>query len=194
MTDETVTVEVELPRETREALPADGSPAEALADLADREARLRESIQRYVEGDRDGDSRISAGTLAELSPPVGVLLGFDAVEAGEGRAVVEMAAGPQHANPMGTLHGGVLCDLGDAAMGTAYATTLADGESFTTLELDAKYLKPVWSGRLTATAEVVGGGRTVGLVECDVTDEEGSLVARLQSVCLTLRGERAEGR
>ncbi len=34
---------------------------------------------------------------------------------------------------MGTLYGGILCDLADAAMGIAYASTLEDGESFTTL-------------------------------------------------------------
>jgi uncharacterized protein (TIGR00369 family) len=95
---------------------------------------------------------------------------------------------------MGTLHGGVLCDLGDAAMGTAFASTLGEGESFTTLELDVKYLKPVWDADLTATAEVVKRGRQTGLVECDVTDDEGSLVAKLNSVCMVLRGEAASGR
>ncbi|MFQ5771237.1 MAG: PaaI family thioesterase, partial [bacterium] len=50
----------------------------------------------------------------------------------------------QHANPMGTLHGGVLCDIADAAMGMAYASTLEQGESFTTLELKINFLKPVW--------------------------------------------------
>ena len=34
-----------------------------------------------------------------------------------GRARIVLAAGPQHANPMGTLHGGILCDIADAAIG-----------------------------------------------------------------------------
>ena len=46
-----------------------------------------------------------------------------------GRAVFEMRAEERHHNPMGTLHGGVYCDLADAAMGWAYAATLAEGES-----------------------------------------------------------------
>jgi uncharacterized protein (TIGR00369 family) len=54
-------------------------------------------------------------------------------------------AGPQHANPMGTLHGGILCDLADAAMGIAYASTLEEGESFTTLELKINFFKPIWT-------------------------------------------------
>ena len=76
----------------------------------------------------------------------------------------------------------------------AYAASLAGGETFTTLELKINFLKPVWTGKLVAVGRVVKGGRTVGLVECDVTDEQGRLVARASSTCLTLRGEAAVGR
>jgi uncharacterized protein (TIGR00369 family) len=55
-------------------------------------------------------------------------------------------------------------------------------------------LKPVWAGKLVATGRVVKGGRTVGLVECDVVDEKDRLVARATSTCMTLRGEEAKGR
>ena len=126
--------------------------------------------------------------------PVAELLGFRLVAIGEGHATVVLEAGKQHANPMGTLHGGVLCDIADAAMGMAYAATLGDGESFTTLELKINFLKPVWNAKLTAEASVVKNGRTVGLVECDVFDEKRSLVARASSTCLTLRGQEAAGR
>ena len=95
---------------------------------------------------------------------------------------------------MGTLHGGIMCDLADAAMGFAYASTLQSDESFTTLELKINFLRPVWKTRLTASARVVHRGRTVGLVECDVTDAEGRLVARASSMCMTLRDAQAEGR
>jgi uncharacterized protein (TIGR00369 family) len=127
-------------------------------------------------------------------PPVARLVGFRLVEVAPGRAVFEMEAGPQHANPMGTLHGGILCDIADAAMGIAYASTLEEGESFTTLELKINFLKPVWNARLRAESRVVKRGKTVGLVECDVVDETGSLVARASSTCLTLSGTKAEGR
>jgi uncharacterized protein (TIGR00369 family) len=127
-------------------------------------------------------------------PPIARLIGFTLVAAEPGRAVVELEAGPQHANPMGTLHGGVLCDVADAAMGMAYAATLDEGETFTTLELKINFLRPVWTGKLTATGRVVQGGRTVGLVECDIVDDQKRLVARVSSTCLTLRGKRAEGR
>lgn len=126
--------------------------------------------------------------------PVGLLVGFRLQSIEAGTAVFTLEAGPQHANPMGTLHGGILCDIADAAMGTAYASTLGEGESFTTLELKINYLRPFWTGSLIATGRVVKAGRTIGLAECDVTDAEGRLVARAMSTCMTLRGDLGEGR
>ncbi len=127
-------------------------------------------------------------------PPIAQLVGFDLISVKSGEAVVEFQATEVHANPMGTLHGGVLCDIADAAMGVAYASNLNEGESFTTLELKINFLKPIWNARLRATGGVVKQGCTVGMVECDVTDEKGNLVARATSTCMTLRGAHAEGR
>jgi len=127
-------------------------------------------------------------------PPVATLIGFTIGSIEPGRVVMEMNAGPQHANPMGTVHGGILCDLADAAMGMAYASTLDEGETFTTLELKINFLKPVWTERLIATGRLVKGGNTVGLVECDVHDDKDRLVARASSTCMTLRGQQAGGR
>jgi uncharacterized protein (TIGR00369 family) len=127
-------------------------------------------------------------------PPVARLIGLELVAIDRGHSVFEMDASKKHANPMGTLHGGILCDLADAALGTAMASTLEDGESFTSLDLSIKFLKPVWSTRLRATARTVKRTRTLGLLECDVTDPGGSLVARVSSTCMVLRGEEAKGR
>jgi uncharacterized protein (TIGR00369 family) len=128
------------------------------------------------------------------APAVAKLVGFDFISIDVGLSVFELAAGPQHANPMGTLHGGILCDVAHAALGTAMASTLEDDESFTTLDLMAKFLKPVWKARLRATARMVKRTRSLGLLECEVTDEGGSLVARVYSTCMVLRGEDAKGR
>ena len=138
--------------------------------------------------------RFSAMVNGEATAPVAKLIGFRITSIEPGKAVFQLEAGPQHANPMGTLHGGVLCDVADAAMGTAYASMLGEGESFTTLELKINFLRPFWTGPLVATARVVKAGRTIGLAECDVTDAQGRLVARAMSTCMTLRGEPSEGR
>lgn len=127
-------------------------------------------------------------------PPVATLIGFTLTAIEPGQAVIDFEASERHANPMGTLHGGVLCDVADAAMGMAYASTLEEGETFATLELKINFLKPVWKAKLRAVGRVVKAGRTTGLVQCDVTDDGQQLVARATSTCMTLRDEQARGR
>jgi uncharacterized protein (TIGR00369 family) len=143
--------------------------------------KMLEDIERLVRGDVP-------------PPPIARLIGFNVTSVRPGEAVVEFEATETHTNPMGTLHGGILCDIADAAMGLAYAANLAEGESFTTLELKINFLKPIWRARLRAVGRVVKQGRSTGFVECDVIDEEDSLVARATSTCMTLRGEQALGR
>jgi uncharacterized protein (TIGR00369 family) len=130
----------------------------------------------------------------EFPGPIGKLLGLAMTGVRAGRATIEFEATERHANPMGTLHGGVLCDIADAAMGVAYKSTLKDGETFTTLELKINFLRPVWNGKLRARAKIVRAGKVVGLVECDIVDEQERLVARASSTCMTLGGDRASGR
>jgi uncharacterized protein (TIGR00369 family) len=126
--------------------------------------------------------------------PVARLIGFEAKDIANGRATVILAAGPQHANPMGTLHGGILCDIADAAMGMAFASTLAPEESFTTVELKINFFRPVWQAGLKAEGKVVRRGRSLGYLECEIADDRGQLIAKAASTCLVLRGEDAKGR
>jgi uncharacterized protein (TIGR00369 family) len=135
----------------------------------------------------DVAERIMSGEVEP--PPVAKLIGFNLRSVERGRAVLDMKAGPQHWNPMGGLHGGILCDLTDAAMGIAYASTLAEGEAFATVELKINFLRPVREGRLVAEGWVVSGGRTLGYTEAEVRDEGGRLIAKASSTCKTLRRE-----
>jgi uncharacterized protein (TIGR00369 family) len=130
----------------------------------------------------------------KIPPPVAELIGLEAPRIENGEAIMELEAGEEHSNPMGTIHGGILCDLADAAMGMAYFSQLEEGETFTTLELKINYLRPFWTGRLIAHGRVVSRGRTVGMTECDVVDDKGRLIAKATSTCMTLRGEAAAGR
>src|SRR6266446_1053943 len=77
-------------------------------------------------------------------PPIARLIGFDLISVKPGEAVIEFQATEAHANPMGTLHGGILCDIADAAMGIAYSANLEEGESFTTLELKITFLSRLY--------------------------------------------------
>jgi uncharacterized protein (TIGR00369 family) len=147
------------------------------------------------EGAKRADETVAAeGSFKLPRAPVGDLIGFRVSEAANGRAVVTLKTGPHHANPMGSLHGGVLCDIADAAMGYAFASTTAADESFTTVELKINFLRPVWNTELKAEAKVVQRGRTIGYVECEISDEKGRLVAKSASTCMVLREAKATGR
>ena len=126
--------------------------------------------------------------------PVARLIGFDAKEIADGHAVITLAAGRHHANPMRTLHGGSLCDIADAAMGMALASTIAPDKSFATIELKINFFHRVSEGRLRAEGRLVQRGNTIGWIECEIMDEGGRVIAKASSTCMALRGERARGR
>ena len=92
------------------------------------------------------------------------------------------------------MHGGVLCDIADAAIGTAHATGLGEGESFTSLDLQINFFRPVWNDRLRAIAKPVHLGQTVSRYVCDILNSDGKLVAQVTSTVMTLRGGKASGR
>jgi uncharacterized protein (TIGR00369 family) len=141
---------------------------------------------------RDGMEQLLRG---EVPPPAAATkIGMRLASFKDGEAVVALDADASHANPMGTVQGGILAAIADAAMGWAYMTTLGEGESYTTLEIKVNFLRPVRAGHLEARARVRNAGRTVGLVECDVLAEGGKLAAYAVSTCMTLRGEAAAGR
>jgi len=141
----------------------------------------------------EGLRTIRSGIGQGYTPPIAKLIGFELTRVGKGFAWMEMNAGPQHANPMGTLHGGILCDISDAAMGIAYVTLLGANESFTTMELKINFLRPVWTGHMTAKARVLKKGRSTGLIVCKVTDDKGRLVAFATSTCITIVGAAGRG-
>ena len=144
-------------------------------------ASLRDGMDAMLRGERP-------------APAAARLVGFALRGYGTGEATVELEAGEAHTNPMGTVQGGVLGAMADAAMGWAYMTTLREGETYTTLEMKINFLKPVWQGRIVATGRVRRAGRTTALVECEVVDAKGSAVAYATSTCMLLAGDQAAGR
>ena len=122
-----------------------------------------------------------------IPPPVAELVGLEIVSYADGEAVMSLDVDSRHENPMGFVQGGVICVLADGAMGFAFATTLADGESFTTVEMKTNFLRPFAAGRLVATGRVVNRGRTLGLTEAHVRDADDRLIAHATSTCMALR-------
>lgn len=121
-------------------------------------------------------------------PPVAQVLGFKVAEVEEGRVVIELEASDRLHNPMGTLHGGILCDLADAAMGYAFVSTLSEDELFTTVEIKLNFLKPIFNSKLRAKGQLIKKGSKIGLLECHIYDEKGRLVAHSTSTCMILAG------
>jgi len=126
--------------------------------------------------------------------PFATLLGFRVKSVELGQAVIEIEMNEHHVNPSGTMHGGVFCAIADTAMGVAFATMLEEGEALATLELKINYLKPLWNGKILALGKVVKKGRTTGLVECDILDENEQLVARASSTYMAISGDQAKNR
>src|SRR5712671_3412971 len=127
-------------------------------------------------------------------PAIAKTLGFKLLEAGPGTATMEIVTDiEKHANPMGTVHGGVLCDIADAAIGTAHATSLKEVESFTSIDLQINFFRPVWNGRIRAVAKPVKVGRQISRYVCDIFQDDEKLVAQVMSTVMTLRGDRASG-
>jgi len=119
-------------------------------------------------------------------PPIANLLGMSLVEVEHGRAVFTVTPDESMFNPIGAVHGGIVCTLLDSALGCALHTTLAAGQGYTSVEIKVSYLKAVRpsSGLLTATGRVVRVGSRVGFTEGEVTDASGAVVATATSTLL----------
>ncbi|MFT4174598.1 MAG: PaaI family thioesterase [Rhodocyclaceae bacterium] len=152
-------------------------------------------VLEYLQRSLDGT--LSPGHATHLRYPTAIscLLGFRIVAIGAATATLELDADAgRHGNQQGTVHGGLLCELADAAIGTAHSTLMHADESFTSIDLKATFLRPVWQARLSAHAWAVHAGRTISHYQCDIQREDGKRVASVSSVVMTLRGEHAAGR
>lgn len=127
---------------------------------------------------------IFAGELPP--PPIATLMGFTGIEAAPGRAVFEMEPGPQHYNPIGSVHGGVALTLLDSAMGCAVHTLLETGVGYTTLEVKTNFVRPITAdtGTIRCEGVVIHRGSRVATAEGKLTDEGGKLLAHGTTTCL----------
>jgi uncharacterized protein (TIGR00369 family) len=149
-----------------------------------------EQLEKFLSGTL-GD----AASRFHYPPAIAKTIGCRLIAVGEATATIELEADPEkHGNPMGTLHGGVLCDIADLAIGTAHSTTLLEGESFTSLDLQINFFRPIWNEKITAKAVAVNRAKTVSRYVCDILKADGKLVAQVTSSVMTLRQDKAQGR
>ena len=119
-------------------------------------------------------------------PPMARLMQFDIRELEEGRVVFGCTLDESVYNPLGVVHGGLVCTLLDTVAGCAVQTTLPQGVGYTSIELKVSYLRAVHAdnGPLTAVGTVVRPGRRVAVAEGQVLDAAGRLVATASSSLL----------
>jgi uncharacterized protein (TIGR00369 family) len=131
-------------------------------------------------GERSGLEALRAMRDGELPPPpIAELVRMAVTEVDEGRVVFTCDVDESVYNPIGVVHGGLVCTLLDTVLGCSVHTTLPVGLGYTSIELKVSYLRPVTvdSGPLTATGTVVKPGRRVAFSEGVVTDAAGRTVA-----------------
>jgi uncharacterized protein (TIGR00369 family) len=123
------------------------------------------------------------------APPISQLMGFRGVSAEPGRAVFEMEPGPQHYNPIGSVHGGVALTLLDSAMGCAVHTLLEAGVGYTTLEVKTNFVRPITAdtGLIRCEGIVIHQGSRIATAEGKLTDSSGKLLAHGTTTCLIFR-------
>jgi acyl-CoA thioesterase len=104
-------------------------------------------------------------------------LGIELLKYGDGRATARLTVGPQHLNSAGTLHGGAIFSLADAAFSAA-----ANSHGVLALSIDASisYFQALQSGTLTAEAREVARNPKLATYLIDVTDGSGALIAHFR--------------
>lgn len=121
--------------------------------------------------------RIASGALP--GAPIASHFAMDVIEVGPGTVTFRCRPEKSHYNPIGTVHGGLVCTLLDSALGCATHTTLPAGTGYTSIEIKVNYLRPVTadSGPLICTGRVTKPGSRVAFAEGEVVDNQGKIVA-----------------
>lgn len=113
------------------------------------------------------------------APPIASHVAMELVEVGDGTVTFSCQPDESHYNPIGMVHGGLVCTLLDSALGCATQTKLPAGLGYTSIEIKVNYLRPVTSesGLLTCVGRVTKPGRRVTFAEGEVVDKNGKVVA-----------------
>ncbi|MCL2582664.1 MAG: PaaI family thioesterase [Streptosporangiales bacterium] len=130
-----------------------------------------------------GSSEDPFGTLMPFTRTLGITC--ERYEPGEVRARLPWAAGLCTSG--GVLHGGAIMALADSAGGACAYLNLPDGaKGTTTVESKTNFLRGARSGYVEAAARPLHSGRTLIVVETEVSDDQGKLVAKVTQSQLVL--------
>ncbi len=124
---------------------------------------------------------------AFASVPYAKFLGLELGEMKPGEASLHLEVRDELKQNQGVVHGGVVASLIDTASAFAVVTQLEPDERVTTTDLTIHYLRPVISGRLTATARTVRAGRRLFVLSVEVMDDREKLVATAVTTYIKLQ-------
>jgi uncharacterized protein (TIGR00369 family) len=120
-------------------------------------------------------------------PPIMAALGITLESVAPGEAVFVCTPDESVYNPIGVVHGGLVCTMLDSALACAVHTTLPAGVGYTSIDLTVSYLRPVHAGMaLRARGWVVKPGRRVAFGAGEVRDAEDKVVATATGSCLVM--------
>jgi uncharacterized protein (TIGR00369 family) len=111
-------------------------------------------------------------------PPMAALIDSEPVSVGEGEAVFRCKPDESTYNPLGMVHGGLLCTLLDSAAGCAVQTLLPAGAGYASIEIKVSFLKPLHAstGEIKAHGRALKVGRRIAFAEAHARDQSGELV------------------
>jgi len=153
----------------------------------DMKAKIYDVVPPEVLTSYDGLSFLKAMIAGKLpNPPISELIGFHLVEIEQGRALFEGLPEFRHYNPIGTVHAGFAATLLDSAVGCAVFSTMAKGDTWTTLELKLNLVRPITkdTGVVLAEGRIIHRGRTVATAEGELKDRAGKLYAHASTTCM----------
>jgi uncharacterized protein (TIGR00369 family) len=176
------------------AIPNRASGASADNEVSDGDPYLLEA-EGEVLIQADFDTRPGLDILRErmreqINPPLSRMFGLRVEMVEEGAVTLCMPASRWLVSGLGTIYGGVLATLAEYASSAAVLSVNPAATAFAPMDLKVNFLRPALpgDGELSATAKIVHKGRTIAIVNCDVRNPDGKLVAMSNESVLILPG------
>jgi 1,4-dihydroxy-2-naphthoyl-CoA hydrolase len=121
----------------------------------------------------------TAAQLRELMP-FAALLGIELLEARPELVRGRLRWAPERCTAGGLMHGGALMALADTCAGACAFLNLPDGARATaTIESKTNFMRAVRDGAVTATTRPLHSGRTLIVLESEIANDDGALVAKV---------------
>jgi uncharacterized protein (TIGR00369 family) len=153
------------------------------------------SFARY-ENEGDVMRKLNPEYLEAVKPvvnrsPFFALLGMSLRDVGMGSSILEIDVRKKHIQPFGAVHGGVFASIIDASAFWAVYSEVDEHVGMTTVDLKVNYLAPARSGKLIAKGRRIKLGKTLGLGEAQVINEENTILAHGTSILIILPNLKA---